>query len=85
MRLTHSTKTGKKFEIRISKLETNPNDRNINDQNTNSNFNSLLFRILGIQILILFRISNFDIRILNLASFIAEHSISSKSITKQLS
>ena len=53
-----------KSEIRISKLETNSNTLNLNDQNKNGITAALLFRILIIWVLRLFRISGFDIRIL---------------------
>jgi len=53
-----------KYEIRISKLETNSNTLNLNDQNKNGITAALLFRILIIWVLRLFRISGFDIRIL---------------------
>ena len=52
-----------KSEIRISKLEVNTNDKNINDQNEKWSYHDVSFRILKIRISILFRISNFDIRI----------------------
>jgi hypothetical protein len=65
-----STTTGK-FEIRNPKFETNSNDQNTNDQN----FNTLLFCILNIRFLKLFRISaNFiksgDIRIFHPTGFL---------------
>ena len=61
--LTSLDETGK-FEIRISPdfiklVETNSNDQNTNNQN----FGALLFWILNIRVLRLFRISHFDIRI----------------------
>ena len=64
-RLTGMDEAGK-FETRNSKFETNSNDQNTNDQN----FNKLLFRILNFRILILFRISDFDIRIFYTTGFL---------------
>ena len=70
--LTHPNGTGK-HEMRISKHETDQNERNTNDQNGQSPLLPGLFRILNILILLLSRISDFEFRIFTVIVSSWEH------------
>jgi hypothetical protein len=55
-----------KSEIRISKSETNSNDRNLNDQNKNSNIKQFAAFVLNFEHLNFDIVSDFDIGISDL-------------------